>query len=167
MADTIFKLAELLKKNNLILMTAESCTGGLVAKLCTGLSGSSAWFAGSVVAYSNEIKQTVLGVKSETLTQVGAVSEPVAKEMAQGLAELAKRADNSQSVITLAITGIAGPHGATADKPVGTVCFAWSHGAKILAYETRQFSGNRDEVRSSAAEYALQKALQLCQENIQ
>jgi nicotinamide-nucleotide amidase len=133
------------------LAIAESCTGGLAGQLVTSEPGSSEFFRGSIVAYADEVKMGVLGVKSETLADFGAVSEPVAREMAEG----AKRVCGSS--VAVAITGIAGPGGGTPDKPVGTVCFAVC-GPGTTRTSTKLFAGNRERVRMAAAYYALDLA---------
>src|SRR5215212_9301448 len=109
-----------LKARGGMIATAESCTGGWVAQELTAIAGSSAWFDRGFVTYSNEAKQEMLGVRAETLARHGAVSEETAAEMARGALE------RSRGSFALAITGIAGPTGGTAAKPVGTVCFAWA-----------------------------------------
>ena len=130
------------------LAIAESCTGGLAGELVTSESGASNFFRGSIVAYTNEMKTSVLGVKPETLADFGAVSEPTAREMAEG----AKRVCGSS--VAVAITGVAGPGGGTPDKPVGTVCFAVC-GPGTTRTSTKLFAGNRERVRVAAAYYAL------------
>ena len=134
------------------LTTAESCTGGWVAKTCTDLAGSSDWFGTGLVTYSNAAKCALLGVAPATLERFGAVSEPVVREMACGALERAG-AD-----IAVAVSGIAGPSGGTAEKPVGTVWFAWSRrtGGQPLTW-TRQclFDGDRERVRRQAVAVAL------------
>jgi nicotinamide-nucleotide amidase len=133
------------------LAIAESCTGGLAGQLITSEPGSSEFFRGGIVAYADEVKTGVLGVKSETLADFGAVSEPVAREMAEG----AKRVCGSS--VAVAITGVAGPGGGTPDKPVGTVCFAVC-GPGTTRTSTKLFAGNRERVRVAAAYYALDLA---------
>jgi nicotinamide-nucleotide amidase len=134
--------------------TAESCTGGYVAKLLTDVPGSSRWFEGGVVAYSNEQKQRHLGVSPTTLSQHGAVSEQVVIEMAVG-ALLTSNAGRA-----IAISGVAGPDGGTAMHPVGDVWFAraqrMENGAVGATTMHRRFSGDRDAVRRQAAAYALE-----------
>src|SRR5690554_2123844 len=130
--------------------TAESCTGGGVATICTSLPGSSRWFEGGLVTYSNAMKKNLLNVPANILEQTGAVSEECAAAMARG----AQHAMNCE--VTLSITGIAGPDGGTPDKPVGTVCFGWAVGDRIWT-ETKRLSGNRGEIRTQAATYALVK----------
>lgn len=133
------------------LAVAESCTGGLAGELVTSVAGSSAYFVGGVLAYSDEIKKTVLGVKEETLRDFGAVSEPCAREMAEGVKKLCN------STLAVAITGVAGPGGGTPDKPVGTVCFACV-GPGSTRTATKLFAGGRDRVRRAAAYFALDLA---------
>ena len=144
-------VAKSLKAQEATLAIAESCTGGLAGELVTSESGSSAFFRGSIVAYHDEVKIGVLGVKPETIADFGAVSEPTAREMAEG----AKRVCGSS--VAVAITGIAGPQGGAADKPVGTVCFAVC-GPGTTRASTKLFAGGRERVRFSAAYYALDLA---------
>ena len=144
-------VARALKAQEATLAFAESCTGGLAGELVTSEAGSSAFFRGSVVAYADEVKTGVLGVKPETITDFGAVSEPTAREMAEG----AKRVCGSS--VAVAITGIAGPDGGTPDKPVGTVCFAVC-GPGTTRTSTKLFAGSRERVRAAAAYYALDLA---------
>lgn len=128
---------------------AESCTGGLIAKLFTDAAGSSVWFERGIVSYSNEAKQDLLGVDAETLNTYGAVSAAVVLEMAQGL--LAR----APADWTLAVSGIAGPDGGTSDKPVGTVWLAFA-GRGVAASATRlQLAGDRDQIRRASASAAL------------
>ena len=134
------------------LVTAESCTGGWIAKICTDLPGSSSWFRGGVVAYSNELKVGLLGVRPETLASEGAVSDAVVREMALGaLARL-------DGDVAIAVSGIAGPDGGTPDKPVGTVWVAWAvrdpTGSRVRAEEAR-FGGDRERIRRQAVHRAL------------
>lgn len=132
--------------------TAESCTGGLVGAMLTSLPGSSNWFKGGIIAYSNEIKGKLLAVRPETLAAHGAVSEETAKEMAQGACA------SLDVPCAVAITGLAGPDGGTAQKKVGMVCFAWAVNGKVSS-ATRHFEGARDEVRLAAALAALEGLL--------
>ncbi|MDR2452122.1 MAG: nicotinamide-nucleotide amidase [Candidatus Accumulibacter sp.] len=138
----------------LTLATAESCTGGWVSQCLTAIAGSSAWFERGFVTYSNAAKRELLGVPEETLAARGAVSQPVAVAMAEG-ALRRSRADWS-----LAITGIAGPDGGTAEKPVGTVCFAWAARDGQATAETRHFSGDRRAIRAQAVACALRGVLE-------
>ena len=144
-------VAKALKAQEATLAFAESCTGGLAGELITSESGSSAIFRGSIVAYSDELKTGVLGVKPETLADFGAVSEPTAREMAEG----AKKVCGSS--VAVAITGIAGPEGGSADKPIGTVSFAVC-GPGTTRTSTKLFAGGRERVRTAAAYYALDLA---------
>lgn len=130
------------------LATAESCTGGLIAAACTELAGSSLWFERGVVSYSNEAKTALLDVAPALIEAHGAVSEPVALAMAQGL--LAR----SQADVVVAVTGVAGPTGGSTLKPVGTVWFAWATAAGAHA-EVRVFPGDRAAVRGSTVRHAL------------
>lgn len=135
--------------------TAESCTGGGVAAAITEIAGSSAWFDMAVVSYSNEVKQRVLGVPEHLLQQYGAVSEPVAAAMATGALRLAG-ADWA-----LAVSGVAGPGGGTADKPVGMVCFAIAAtGATEPLTWTQHFAGDRHAVREQSVCALLSALLQ-------
>jgi nicotinamide-nucleotide amidase len=148
------KVGEALKARGLKLVTAESCTGGWVAMALTAIAGSSDWFERGYVTYSNEAKREALGVSADTLRRNGAVSEETARGMAAGA--LAR----SHGQVALAITGVAGPTGGSAAKPVGTVCFAWAHGSKILS-ETKRFDGDRESVRRQSVVHALQGVLEL------
>ncbi|KAA8996185.1 nicotinamide-nucleotide amidase [Affinibrenneria salicis] len=132
---------------------AESCTGGWVAKALTDIAGSSAWFDRGFVTYSNRAKHDLIGVREETLSRHGAVSEPVVTEMASG-ALRAARAD-----FAVAISGIAGPDGGTAEKPVGTVWFGLCDGQGRALNVRRQFTGDRNAVRLQAVGFALQTLL--------
>lgn len=127
---------------------AESCTGGMLAARLTDLPGSSAWFEMAFATYSNAAKQQILGVSAETLAQYGAVSAQTVREMAAGARRIA-RADYA-----LAVSGIAGPGGGSAEKPVGTVWFALAAENGITA-EVCRFSGSRAEIRRAAVTYAL------------
>jgi len=135
-------------KNGNTISVAESCTGGLVQKLITDIAGASKAFLGGIIAYTNEIKESVLKVDSQTLSRYGAVSEQCAAEMAIGIKALTK------SGYALSLTGIAGPDGGTAEKPVGTVCFGFIAAEKIWT-KTQIFTGDRDSIRYKSAEFAL------------
>jgi nicotinamide-nucleotide amidase len=148
-------LGERLQVKGWRLTTAESCTGGALAALITEIPGSSHWFECGFVTYSNQSKQQMLGVQGKTLEQQGAVSQAVVEQMAQGAIQ------QSQAQIAVAISGVAGPGGGTAEKPVGTVWLAWVvNGAGVQA-RCFQFPGNRTEVRLAALEQALQGLLGL------
>lgn len=142
------KVGELLMQQGKTMACAESCTGGGVAFCATENAGSSAWFERGFVTYSNEAKQESLGVNLDTLNAFGAVSEAVVKEMAIGTL------CNSHADISVSISGIAGPGGATEDKPVGTVCFGFADKTNWHQETTVYFTGDRSEVRQSAIEYA-------------
>jgi nicotinamide-nucleotide amidase len=132
--------------------TAESCTGGWIAKALTDVPGSSGCFGYGIVSYSNGAKESMLGVKSRTLAEHGAVSEPVVREMAQGTLRL------SGADIAVAVSGIAGPDGGSDDKPVGTVWFAWSirgPGGVTTDTDLRRFEGNRDSIRMQTVIHGL------------
>lgn len=131
------------------LASAESCTGGWIAEVVTATAGSSAWFECGFVTYSNDAKQDLLGVTAATLTDFGAVSEETVREMVAGT--LAR----SRADLALAVSGVAGPGGGTAAKPVGMVCFAWSRRGAGIDSETRHFSGDREAVRRQAVIRAL------------
>ena len=134
--------------------TAESCTGGWIAKTPTDVAGSSQWFAGGVVAYANAAKEELLGVPPELLDAYGAVSEPVARALAEGA-----RA-RLHVELAVAVSGVAGPGGGTPDKPVGTVCFAWS-GPQGTRSEHRELPGDREAIRRASVAHALQRLLEL------
>jgi len=146
-------LAQLLIAKGWKLSLAESCTGGLVCTTLTELSGSSEWFERGYITYSNKAKTDCLGVPAELIESYGAVSEPVAKAMAQG----AQR--NAGANVGVSITGIAGPTGGTTEKPVGTVCFGWTipntAGEPVTTCQTKLFSGDRQAIRQQANEYVL------------
>ena len=147
------QVGQLLIKQQRMLATAESCTGGWVAKTITDIAGSSQWFDCGFITYSNLAKQEMLAVSPQTLAQHGAVSEATAKEMARGALQ------HSRAQISVAITGIAGPGGATPEKPVGTVCFAWALLGGEAQTATAHFGGDREQVRWQAVEYALRGIL--------
>ena len=147
-------LAEILLSRNWTLSLAESCTGGLVSATLTELAGSSEWFERGYITYSNEAKKECLDVPAQLIESHGAVSEPVAKAMAEG-ARI-----NSGSDVAISITGIAGPSGGTAEKPVGTVCFGWATENQTLS-KTIHFDGDRQAVRQQATEFALTELIAL------
>ena len=142
-------LASRLMKCGWNMATAESCTGGWIAKCCTDLAGSSAWFDRGFVTYSDRAKHELLGVELSTLKEDGAVSKATAIQMAEGARH---RAGVNAAV---AVTGIAGPGGGTADKPVGMVWFAWSLEGRQAGSEVIQFQGDRDAVRRQTVVPAL------------
>lgn len=142
-AEAAGKLAAALLARDERIAVAESCTGGLIAAACTELAGSSRWFERGVVTYSNEAKQQLLGVPGALIAAHGAVSEAVVRAMAEGLMVRAPVHH------TLAVSGIAGPEGGSAEKPVGTVWIAWAAAAGTRARRF-QFSGDRTAVRQQA-----------------
>lgn len=155
--ESIHKLAAALVANltesGKAVSTAESCTGGWVAKAVTDVPGSSVVFGYGIVCYSNGAKESMLGVKNQTLAEHGSVSEPAVEEMAEGVLNL------SGSDIAVAVSGIAGPSGGTDEKPVGTVWFAWAvrDGGKIRIETSREhFDGDRELVRELTVAHAIQ-----------
>lgn len=146
-AETV---AAALRERGQMLATAESCTGGWIAKTCTDLAGSSEWFESGVVTYSNRAKQSELGVTPATLERHGAVSRECVLEMAAGA--LAR----FRATIAVAVTGIAGPTGGTPDKPVGTVWIAWQRRGAAACAELFHFVGDRDAVRRQTVAAALE-----------
>lgn len=154
------ELGRLLAANHMVLATAESCTAGGIAYAVTMVPGSSGWFDRGFVTYSNEAKLQQLGVGAPYLRDFGAVSEPVARQMALGALT------HSAAQIAVATTGIAGPEGGTPEKPVGTVCFGWAirrdaSAAPWVQTATRRFEGDRAAVRTQAIIYALQETVAL------
>lgn len=137
------------KTHNTRLATVESCTGGLLAAILTELPGSSSMFTHGFVTYSNEAKNEMVGVELKLLAQHGAVSGAVARAMAEGALR------RTRTDIAVAITGIAGPGGATEKKPVGTVHFACAMKGKPTLHEHKVFSGDRSAIRLAAADHAL------------
>ena len=147
------ELVKALADKKMTVSTAESCTGGLISKLITDVSGSSDVFGYGFVTYANEAKMKILGVWDEALSQYGAVSEPVAVLMSRGARRVSK------SDIAVSVTGIAGPGGGTAEKPVGLVYISLSTPDGTICRKCN-FSGTRDEVRRQTAEFALNLALE-------
>lgn len=146
------RVAEVLTKTRLTIATAESCTGGLLAHVLTNIPGSSGYFTGGVVAYSNQIKQAILGVRANTLQAFGAVSEQTAREMAEGVRQ------QFNTDIGLSTTGIAGPTGGTPEKPVGLVWIGISTKAHTAAYECR-FNSDRAGVKTLSVIAVLKRLL--------
>jgi nicotinamide-nucleotide amidase len=144
----VAEVGECLRAQKHFLATAESCTGGLLASTLTDTPGSSEWFAGSVVAYSNAVKNKLLNVPEAVLEEHGAVSEPVVLAMARGVLE------TIGADVSVAVSGIAGPSGGTPKKPVGTVwiAWAWPDGARAKLYN---FQGTRDQVKSQTVMAAI------------
>lgn len=154
------KLGRLLLERRALLAVAESCTGGLIAKLVTDIPGSSAWFERGLVTYSNRAKQDLLGVPPEILEQFGAVSRECAEAMARGLLVM------TPADWAIAVTGIAGPGGGSPEKPVGLVWMAWAQRGGSLDSKYMQFSGEREQVRQAAAEAALLGLLERIEKSV-
>jgi nicotinamide-nucleotide amidase len=154
LAQLAATLGARLRADGLSLVTAESCTGGWIAKCVTDIAGSSGWLDRGFVTYSNAAKQDLLGVDAATLAGHGAVSEPVVRQMAAGA--LAQ----SAAQVAISVSGVAGPGGGTAEKPVGMVCFGFAVPGGIST-ETRHFVGDRDAVRRQAVAHALSRVVAL------
>ncbi len=150
------QLASLLIHRGWQLATAESCTGGMIAAACTDLAGSSSWFERGFVTYSNAAKHDSLGVPQDLIAQHGAVSEAVARAMAQGALA------HSQAQVAVAVTGVAGPTGGSAAKPVGTVWFGFATPAGVVT-ETRCFAGDRAAVRQGTVAHAFERLCEIVQ----
>ena len=155
--DNLIQLAtqvgEALTKKNLIVATAESCTGGGVAQALTEISGSSKWFECGFITYSNASKSGLLDISPALIAQHGAVSEEIAAAMAEGALA------NCEAHVALSTTGIAGPLGSVPGKPVGTICFAWSMNGKTQT-ERIQLNGDRKSIREQTVVHALKGLLQ-------
>ncbi|MBK9573289.1 MAG: CinA family protein [Rhodoferax sp.] len=152
--DLCAQLANLLRQRDLKLVTAESCTGGLIAAACTDLAGSSAWFERGFVTYSNDAKIELLGVEPRLLRRAGAVCEGVARAMALGALAHAK------AEVAVAVTGVAGPTGGSPAKPVGTVWFGFAVPGQVFT-EKRHFGGDRAAVRAATVRHALARLTEL------
>ena len=144
----IEELAALLLARGWMLATAESCTGGMIAAACTDLAGSSAWFERGFVTYSNAAKSELLAVDAALIQRHGAVSEPVARAMAHGAVQ------HSAAQVSVAVTGVAGPTGGSAEKPVGTVWFGFVVDGQLTS-ELRRFDGDRAAVRTATVRHAI------------
>ena len=153
-AASVALLAKLLLQQQWMLATAESCTGGMIAAACTDVAGSSQWFERGFVSYSNHAKHELLGVSSALLQTQGAVSEAVVRAMAEGALT------HSRAQIAVAVTGVAGPAGGSASKPVGTVWFGFATPAGVTT-EMRRFDGDRAAVREATVLHALQRLVTL------
>lgn len=159
MVEAALKLVEYLIANNISITTAESCSGGLVAAAITDIPGASAIFRQGIISYANSAKTTLLDVSAASISKYGAVSEIVAKEMAEGARNLAK-AD-----LAIAITGIAGPSGGTPEKPVGLVFIALANARQTIV-EKHIFGGDREAIRKQATEKSLIIALKTAEKQI-
>ncbi|MBA4143439.1 MAG: CinA family protein [Nitrosospira sp.] len=153
--DLARKAGAALAEQGLMLATAESCTGGWLGQMLTSIAGSSGWYERGFITYATTSKHEMLGVSTATLEEFGAVSEQTASEMATGAIM------HSHAQVGVSITGIAGPDGETAEKPVGMVCFAWIMKEGMVCAETRYFSGAREEIRRQSVAGALQGLLDL------
>ena len=147
------RVGRALKRRELMMATAESCTGGWIGQAITMVPGSSEWFERGFISYTYISKREMLGVSPRTLARHGAVSEQVVREMVRGALE------RSHAQVAVSISGVAGPSGGTAEKPVGTVCLAWSRKGGRTRVETRRFRGDRDQVRSRSVAHALRGIL--------
>lgn len=152
--DLCGQLADLLLKKQLRLVTAESCTGGMISAACTDLAGSSAWFERGFVTYSNDAKAELLGVEDRVLRRAGAVCEAVARAMAEGALA------HSRAQVAVAVTGVAGPTGGSPSKPVGTVWFGFALPGQVVT-EKCHFPGDRAAVRTATLQHALTRLVEL------
>ena len=152
--ELVLSLSRLLLDKKLQLATAESCTGGLIAAACTDLAGSSAWFERGFVTYSNDAKMELLGVEERLLRRAGAVCEGVARAMVTGALA------HSKAQVAVAVTGVAGPTGGSASKPVGTVWFGFAVPGQVVT-EKCHFDGDRAAVRAATVRHALTRLLEL------
>lgn len=152
--DDLFSLSKnvinVLREKGAALVTVESCTGGMIAAALTEVPGSSAVIEGSLVTYSNTLKQKLVNVRAETLQTYGAVSEETAREMADGALD-----NLPTATVSIAVTGIAGPDGGSPKKPVGTVCFALAYRGHKTQSQRLLFSGDRHAIRSASTSHAL------------
>lgn len=151
--ELLHQLAERLVSRGWRMATAESCTGGWIAKVCTDLAGSSAWFDRGHIVYSYSAKEDLLGIDHADLLKFGAVSPEITMQMAKGAR------DRSGCAVTVSATGIAGPGGGMEDKPVGLVYFGWCVDGADVEYDSKVFPGDRKEVRQQTVLYALQGIL--------
>ena len=142
-------VGRMLIEKGLTLATAESCTGGAIGALLTGLAGSSSWFSGGVISYSNSVKTNLLGVAPSLIENYGAVSQEVVEAMAKG----GRKAMGTD--LCVAVSGIAGPAGGSVEKPIGTVWVAWCDGNNAVTSKLYQLSGDRHEVQKAAVRMAL------------
>lgn len=149
------RLGDCLQREGLKLAAAESCTGGWLSKIVTDIAGSSAWFAGSVVCYSNELKHALLGVNEITLIESGAVSGDTVLAMSDGLFA------RTDADVVVSISGVAGPGGGTDDKPVGLVWLSWGKRDKSVFATPFNFEGDRDAVRRQSVAQAFNELLDL------
>ena len=149
------KLSNQCIKRNIHLVTAESCTGGLLSAIFTEIPGSSNWFDRGYVTYSNNAKIDLLGVSEKNLNDFGAVSQEIANEMSLGALR------NSEANLSVSITGIAGPDGGSIEKPIGTVFFAFANEKKIILEHKAKFNGSREKIREESILFVLNELLNL------
>ncbi|ABD67838.1 CinA-like [Rhodoferax ferrireducens T118] len=147
-------VADLMLRNRLKLVTAESCTGGMIAAACTDLAGSSDWFERGFVTYSNEAKTELLDVQAQLLLSEGAVSEAVARAMVRGALA------HAHAQVAVAVTGVAGPTGGSPAKPVGTVWFGFAVPGQVIT-EKRHFDGDRAQVRAATVRHTFTRLVEL------
>ena len=157
MLDIAEKVGRELELRGMRMATAESCTGGWIAQEITAVAGSSAWFECGFVTYSNRAKHTMLGVDPAVIETYGAVSEQVVIQMAEGALQ------KSGADIAVAVSGVAGPGGGSAEKPVGTVWLAWAMQGKPTVTLVNKFDGNRESVRQQSVQKALEGVLDCLQ----
>ena len=156
LCELALKVGQVLSRQGLRLVTAESCTGGWIAKAITDIPGCSAWFSGGFVSYGDKMKQQQFNIEQEILQQNGAVSQEVVEAMAKGALE------KSDAHVSVAVSGIAGPDGGSADKPVGTVWFAWARLVPpSLESNCELLAGDRTQVRHQTVDKALKGIIQL------
>ncbi len=153
------ELGALLIEKNYFFTTAESCTGGWVGQSLTSVPGSSSWYGCGFITYSNIAKRKILDVSKDTLISHGAVSQEVVEEMVNGALK------KSKANLGVAISGIAGPGGGTAERPVGTVCLAWKLNDLPASSVTEVFEGSREEVRFKSVSKALKEAINLLKQD--
>ncbi len=157
--EYVKRIGNIMREAGITLSAAESCTGGMLGMLLTSVPGSSEWFLGGIIAYSNSFKTTILGISSSLIETEGAVSRETALAMAAGIRKL------TGSDISISVTGIAGPGGGSSEKPVGTVWMAVCSSQSMSA-EMKRFAGDRDVVRRKAADYLLAKLCLLLEKEV-
>lgn len=159
MRDLVTQVGEALERHKIMVVTAESCTGGMIAQVLTSVPGSSNWFDRAYVSYSYESKREMLGVKETTIQRSGSVSKDCVEEMALGALQL------SHAEVSVSCSGIAGPDGGSPDKPVGTVWLAWARqGRAEIVTREFYFEGDRDAIRLQTTQLALEGLLDILQD---
>lgn len=157
----VAEVGEALKKHNVMIVTAESCTGGMIAEALTSVAGSTAWFDRAYISYSYESKREMLGVKESTIQKKGAISQECVEEMVVGGLQ------NSHAEVGVACSGIAGPSGGSPDKPVGTVWIAWAkQGQNDIITKLFHFDGDRDSIRRQTTEASLRGVLDILNRSV-